>query len=191
MLNSYIAVTKERIITMTKSEFLEILRLQLDGEMPSGEIYSNIHYYDQYIDKELSSGKTEEEVMNELGDPRLIAKTLIDADEGPLYNSTYQDVPYRDDTSEQQSYSQTDYTQTDYTQEDYTQTGYTQEDPFADPPVKKTHKLDLTTWYGKAIVILAAAAVIFLLFTVLSMLIPVAVVVALVGLIISMFKKKK
>ena len=191
MLNSYIAVTKERIITMTKSEFLEILRLQLDGEMPSGEIYSNIHYYDQYIDKELSSGKTEEEVMNELGDPRLIAKTLIDADEGPLYNSTYQDVPYRDDTSEQQSYSQTDYTQTDYTQEDYTQTGYTQEDPFADPPVKKTHKLDLTTWYGKAIVILAAAVVIFLLFTVLSMLIPVAVVVALVGLIISMFKKKK
>ena len=176
---------------MTKSEFLEILRLQLDGEMPSGEIYSNIHYYDQYIDKELSSGKTEEEVMNELGDPRLIAKTLIDADEGPLYNSTYQDVPYRDDTSEQQSYSQTDYTQTDYTQEDYTQTGYTQEDPFADPPVKKTHKLDLTTWYGKAIVILAAAVVIFLLFTVLSMLIPVAVVVALVGLIISMFKKKK
>ncbi|MDO5392646.1 MAG: DUF1700 domain-containing protein [Eubacteriales bacterium] len=171
---------------MTKSEFLEILRQQLDGEMPSGEIYSNIHYYDQYIDKELLSGKTEEEVMNELGDPRLIAKTLIDADEGPLYNSTYQDVPYRVYTSEQLSYSLTDYTQTDYTQ-----TGYTQEDPFADSPVKKTHKLDLTTWYGKAIVILAAAAIIFLLVTVLSMLIPVAVVLVLVGLVISMFKKKK
>lgn len=166
---------------MTKSEFLEILRQQLDGEMPSGEIYSNIHYYDQYIDKELLSGKTEEEVMNELGDPRLIAKTLIDADEGPLYNSTYQDVSYRDDTSSQQSYSQTGNTQTDYTQED----------PFADTPVKKTHKLDLTTWYGKAIVILAAAAIIFLLVTVLSMLIPVAVVLVLVGLVISMFKKKK
>lgn len=166
---------------MTKSEFLEILRQQLDGEMPSGEIYSNIHYYDQYIDKELLSGKTEEEVMNELGDPRLIAKTLIDADEGPLYNSTYQDVNYRDDTSRQQSYSQTSDTQTDYTQEN----------PFADPPVKKTHKLDLTTWYGKALVILAAAAIIFLLVTVLSVLIPFAVVLVLVGLVISYFKKKK
>lgn len=181
---------------MTKSEFLEILRQQLDGEMPSGEIYSNIHYYDQYIDKELSSGKTEEDVMNELGDPRLIAKTLIDADEGPLYNSTYQDVSYREDTSGQHNYSQTeaaqdDYAQPDYTQEDYTQTGYSQEDPFADPPVKKTHKLDLTTWYGKAIVIVAAAAIIFLLVTVLSVLIPFAVVLVLVGLVISYFKKKK
>ena len=167
---------------MTKSEFLEILRQQLDGEMPSGEIYSNIHYYDQYIDKELLSGKTEEE--------------LIDADEGPMYNSTYQDVPYREDISKQQSYTrtedeQTNYTQEDYTQTDYTQTSYTQEDPFAEPPVQKKYKLDLTTWYGKALVILAAAAIIFLLVTVLSMLIPVAVVLVLVGLVISYFKKKK
>ena len=181
---------------MTKSEFLEILRQQLDGEMPSGEIYSNIHYYDQYIDKELLSGKTEEEVMNALGDPRLIAKTLIDADEGPMYNSTYQDVPYREDISKQQSYTrtedeQTNYTQEDYTQTDYTQTSYTQEDPFAEPPVQKKYKLDLTTWYGKALVILAAAAIIFLLVTVLSMLIPVAVVLVLVGLVIYYFKKKK
>ena len=184
---------------MTKSEFLEILRQQLDGEMPSGEIYSNIHYYDQYIDKELLSGRTEEEVMNGLGDPRLIAKTLIDADEGPMYNNTYQDVPYREDISEQQNYTSTEDAQTNYTQEDdtqtnytktdYTQTNYTQEDPFADPPVKKKHKLDLTTWYGKAIVILAAAAIIFLLFTVLSVLIPAAAVLVLVGLIISWFKK--
>ena len=186
---------------MTKSEFLEILRLQLDGEMPSGEIYSNIHYYDQYIDKELSSGKTEEEVMNELGDPRLIAKTLIDADEGPLYNSTYQDVSYREDTSEQhnaaqketaqEDYAQPDYSQEDYAQQNYTQSDYTQEDPFADPPVQKTPKLDLTTWYGKAIVIVVAAAIIFLLVTVLSVLIPFAVVLVLVGLVISYFKKKK
>ena len=176
---------------MTKSEFLEILREQLDGEMPSGEIYSNIHYYDQYIDKELSSGKTEEDVMNELGDPRLIAKTLIDADEGPLYNSTYQDVSYREDTSGQHDYSQTEATQEDYSQTNYSQSDYTQEDPFADPPVQKTHKLDLTTWYGKAIVILVAAAIIFLLVTVLSVLIPFAVVLVLVGLVISYFKKKK
>lgn len=168
---------------MTKSEFLEILRQQLDGEMPSGEIYSNIHYYDQYIDNELLSGKTEEEVMNELGDPRLIAKTLIDADEGPLYNSTYQDVSYRNETSSHQNYTHTDNSDT--------QTDYTQDDPFADPPAKKVHRLDLTTWYGKAIVILAAAAVIFLLVTVLSMLIPIAIVLVLIGLVISFFKKRK
>ena len=41
----------------------------------------NVNYYDGYISDEVSKGKTEEEVTAELGDPWVIAQTVIDAEE--------------------------------------------------------------------------------------------------------------
>lgn len=63
---------------MTKSEFLDILRSSLNGELPIDKVNENINYYDQYITLNISKGKSDEEVFNELGEPRLIAKTIID-----------------------------------------------------------------------------------------------------------------
>ena len=34
---------------MTKTEFLDTLRLKLEGEVPVSEIDSTIRYYDEYI----------------------------------------------------------------------------------------------------------------------------------------------
>ena len=39
-------------------------------------INEQIDYYDKYISDEIKKGKTEKEVIDELGDPRLIAKTI-------------------------------------------------------------------------------------------------------------------
>ncbi len=157
---------------MNKSEFLEILQQQLDGEMPANEIYSNIHYYDEYIDREMSSGKSEEEVLELLGDPRLIAKTLIDADEvSPYYNETYEETTYTDNTYNR--YEQ------NYTDDDTQQT-----------PTHKVHHLDLTTWYGKLLLILGAAAILFLLITVLSALLPFAVLAMVIWFVVSYFKRR-
>ena len=36
-----------------------------------------LEYYSSYIDDEVRKGKTEEEVLEALGDPRLIAKTIV------------------------------------------------------------------------------------------------------------------
>ncbi|MGL5260695.1 MAG: DUF1700 domain-containing protein [Lachnospiraceae bacterium] len=60
---------------MTKQDFLEQLRISLAG-LDASFINSNIEYYSSYIDSQIRMGKREEEVMKELGDPRLIAKTL-------------------------------------------------------------------------------------------------------------------
>ena len=67
---------------MRKTEFLQELREALDGEVSASVIQSNISYYDQYISQEAAKGRSEEEVIEEIGSPRLIAKTIIDSSEG-------------------------------------------------------------------------------------------------------------
>lgn len=159
---------------MSKAEFLDILREQLDGEIPSGEIYSNIRYYEQYIEREIQSGKTEEEVMDLLGDPRLIAKTLIDADEVSPQGSFYEDV----------SYTQED------AQDSGTERTYYHEESSNSDPTPHVHGLDLTTWYGKLLLVLGAGALIFLLITVLSFLLPFIIVIVLICVVLSLIKRR-
>ena len=62
---------------MTRAEFLDELRETLSGSMNESEIQSNLSYYNAYIDEEMRKGKTEEEVLEELGSPFAIAKTLL------------------------------------------------------------------------------------------------------------------
>lgn len=63
---------------MTKSEFLDILRSSLGSELPGDKVNENLNYYDDYIDQSLAKGKNYDEIFEELGDPRLIARTIID-----------------------------------------------------------------------------------------------------------------
>ena len=63
---------------MNRDEFLRTLREALSGEIPPNIIEENIRYYDAYIADEVRKGRTEEEVIEELGGARVIAKTIID-----------------------------------------------------------------------------------------------------------------
>lgn len=63
---------------MTRQEFLEELQLALQGLLSQAAVRDNIRYYDHYIREEMQKGKTEQAVIEALGNPRLIAKTLID-----------------------------------------------------------------------------------------------------------------
>lgn len=66
---------------MTKTEFLEELRDSLQGEVPAGVIQENQVYYDNYITQELTRGRSEDDIIGELGGPRIIARTIIDSSE--------------------------------------------------------------------------------------------------------------
>jgi len=61
---------------MTKQEFLEGLRRYLSGSLDYSQVNEHLNYYADYIDGQIRQGKGEAQVMEELGDPRLIAKTL-------------------------------------------------------------------------------------------------------------------
>lgn len=66
---------------MTKAEFLENLRRALNGNMSAAAVEDNIQFYDGYFSSQTAQGKSESEILEELGDPRILARTLIDAAE--------------------------------------------------------------------------------------------------------------
>ena len=73
---------------MNRKEFLEILRSQLAGQMQEGKAAAHTRYYEDYIQSQVRGGRSEQEVLQELGDPHLIAKTLIDTDDGSTQEDT-------------------------------------------------------------------------------------------------------
>ena len=52
---------------MTKAEFLEKLRIELSSGVTPQVLQENLNYYSQYIDDEIRKGRTESEVLAELG----------------------------------------------------------------------------------------------------------------------------
>ena len=59
---------------MDRNEFVSTLRAVLSGEVPASVVEDNVRYYDSYISQEIAGGKSEQEVLDSLGDPRLIAE---------------------------------------------------------------------------------------------------------------------
>lgn len=74
---------------MDKREFIEKLQHSLAGGLNSSQVADNVRYYQNYIESEIRKGNTEEEVLARLGDPRLLAKSIIEANKraGASYGS--------------------------------------------------------------------------------------------------------
>lgn len=74
---------------MDKNEFIDKLQRALAGGLNSSLVAENVRYYQEYIDSEVRKGKSEDEVMASLGDPRLLAKSIIEANKraGTSYGS--------------------------------------------------------------------------------------------------------
>ena len=65
---------------MNKYDFINNLQRHLTGKVSPEQLQDLTRYYNQYIDGEIRKGKTEEEVLVSLGDPRLLAKSIISAE---------------------------------------------------------------------------------------------------------------
>ena len=74
---------------MDRREFIDKLQRALAGGLGSSLVAENVRYYEEYIDSEIRKGKSEAEVLNALGDPRLLAKSIIEANKraGESYGS--------------------------------------------------------------------------------------------------------
>jgi len=99
---------------MNKKEFLDILRQSLEGEVDNNTIENNIRYYSEYISS--YGNKSEEEVIDDLGDPRLIAKTIIETEkmsdrtnpDGRYDGNNHRNEGYYDDYTRDRRYEDTD-----------------------------------------------------------------------------------
>lgn len=61
---------------MNKQEFIDGLRRNLSSINDYTFVNDTISYYENYIESQIRMGKAEVDVMEELGDPRLIAKSI-------------------------------------------------------------------------------------------------------------------
>ena len=64
---------------MTRQEFIRKLQEALNGKLDAATIQDHLKFYDDYIIEEMRKGKSEQEVLELLGDPWAIAKTIVDA----------------------------------------------------------------------------------------------------------------
>lgn len=85
---------------MTRREFINTLNDELKNSLDNDNLKKQLDYYDNYISTEIQNGKKESEVLADLGDPRLIAKTIkqVNGDnimgENNMYNDDYSKQNY-------------------------------------------------------------------------------------------------
>ena len=61
---------------------MEKMQRALAGGLNSSQVTENVRYYQEYIDTEIRKGRSESEILTALGDPRLLAKSIIEANKG-------------------------------------------------------------------------------------------------------------
>ncbi|MEY8389748.1 DUF1700 domain-containing protein [Lachnospiraceae bacterium 45-W7] len=152
---------------MTRQDFLRELESALQGQLSQAAVNSNIRYYDSYMKEEMRKGKTEQAVLEALGNPRLIAKTLIDT------------------TDEYHRAAGGGYHSKSCAQEDSARgfyNGYSQEDDF---DVRREGR-KRSSWLWKLFVIATAILIIVVVANVVAFLLPLLVPVVLILLICSL-----
>lgn len=151
---------------MTKSDFLNILRQTLVGEVSESVVNDNINFYSNYIDDEMRLGKSEEEVLRALGEPRLIARTIIDTNTSSYgQNATYH---YSNESSEYQG-----------------------EDGYSGRDNKHIRVFNLNTWYGKLLILFIILLILFLIGSVLTFLLPLVFPILIIWFLVSMFTGRR
>lgn len=93
---------------MTKNEFLSVLREDLDGLVSQQIINENIAYYGSYFDEQMASGRSEQDICTELGNPSLTARTIIDANEDVIDAGYEEEIYSEDGQGDDQGYYQDD-----------------------------------------------------------------------------------
>jgi uncharacterized membrane protein len=148
---------------MTRSEFMDSLHRALAGSLTSSTVNENMRYYEEYFDTQIRSGQSEEEIIAGLGDPRLLAKTIIQASKYQAQNFSNQeyDEVYEDGSQDDSRNGRGD-----------------------SPKIYR-----MPGWLLLIIVLVVAFVVISVLSSVVSMLLPIIIPVFCVVLIVRMLRK--
>lgn len=167
----------------TKQEFIDSLRRALTGKIGQGEIEEHIQYYEDYITAETRIKGSEQEVLNVLGNPKLIAMSICAADEAGMQSKAgykANNTGYGDEYAYERGNS---YNGAEYYENDDNINGERYSDAKDDRPFIFRHpKLTIT------MIIIGILAVIVLIialvFSLLKLLWPVIVVAIFVILIV-------
>ena len=84
---------------LNREDFINEFRKALAGKVLPTEISEHVDYYNQYIDMQMKKGISEQEVLNSLGAPRLLAKTIISVGTGRT-KTQYDEYHEENDTTQ-------------------------------------------------------------------------------------------
>lgn len=162
---------------MNKQEFVDRLRMALNGRVSPGLVMDNVNYYEDYINTEIRKGRTEEEVLESLGDPRLIARTIIQTNGGDnrsgYCNTVYGNGEYREAAGQNQHRS--------YTED--------ADDGYGKHQNKVANVLaKLPAWVWVIIGILVVVLIFSAVFSVLSFLAPILIPILVVLFLVKLFR---
>ena len=164
---------------MNKQEFLENLRMALNGRVSPGVVTENLNYYNDYINMEVRKGRTEEEVLASLGDPRLIARTIAQTNGGgndPAGRSVGDRGSY---TSQGGSYSGQSYNRNS----NQSYNGYGQDKGYTGG-----RRLRIPGWLLLILILLVLILIVGVAFSVLSFLLPVLLPLLVVVFLVKLFR---
>lgn len=142
---------------MVKQEFLEELKSALAGSVSAEVLLDSYRYYASYIEEEIRGGKAEAEVLEELGSPSLIARSIIAADS----RDRVADVEYTEDGRTRR-----------VRRKEQAEEGKSEK-------AHKKFRFDFTAWYAKILYVIILILIIALIIAIISGLIWVVVTLAI------------
>ncbi len=160
---------------MGKQEFIDRLKVALNGSLASSTVAEHVRYYDDYIRAEMQKGKSEEAVMASLGDPRLIARTIIQTN---TIEDGWQEGSHQGGT--QREYDQEGY------QSGYGSGGFKQTMRQEQGQVSRQFRIPGWVWILAVILILVF--ILSAIMSVLSFLAPVIIPVVVVVFLVKLFR---
>lgn len=183
---------------MGKREFLEILAERLSEELSRERVISHLQYYEYYIDNEIKKGRKSEAVMAELGDPILIAHTIINTETGESFRGYAEDAEFVE-ISDEQTVDESEDQRTDaYTEQDRTYTYVHAESEeqrqareYEAQAKNLQNKRRMGCVIGSIMIGLLLFGVLFLVGGLLSILLPILLPLGIVLLVLSFVLGKK
>lgn len=175
---------------MNREEFIGVLERTLRGAGASEAlIWDNINYYSNYFREEMNKGRSEEDIIGELGDPRLIAKTIIGVLEDDGYEETsgnYEEAG-RGDHQREEDYQNSNKYGNDRNggfRAEFGENGWD----------VRLGNFKVNSWYGYLLIGLIIFAVLSLVMAVIggifSLIAPIAVPLLVILLVVRLFSKR-
>lgn len=136
---------------MSREEYLRELAEALAGDVPEAVIRDNVNYYGSYLSQEMAKGRTVDEIAAEIGEPFIVAKTIIEHSEAAGEAAG-------DDGYGGQSYGGQGYSGQGYG-------GQYQDQGNSGPQM---HYIDLNKWYWKVLAIVVLFFAVTLVFNIIG-----------------------
>lgn len=87
-------------MAMTKQEFLDGLKAALSVHLSERAVEEHMRYYEEYINSQIRRGRAESEVLQQLGNPRLIARSIVEAGRNAQGNADERRQSYGEDAGQ-------------------------------------------------------------------------------------------